>query len=341
MAIKTYGSVGGVSKEIKKLYGSVNGVTKEIKKLYGSANGVTKLIFPSPIYGMLTFYTDSAHTSTKTIPIRSLTDLNQLGVGSYTDPWSKTIDGETITNENVKSIVLTSQVTQLPTYFLCNCSSLDSVDISQTRLTGIAMWFLAGSSNFNSSLTLPATVTTIGNAFLAMCTSFNSNINTGNVTSFGNNFLQGDYSFNKPLDTSNATYIGYNFLSAAGSPDNINQFNQPLDLGKLTTLGSGFLFRCRKYNQDVVLPTSLTYIGSGFMGDMEDMVHTVYCNTSTLPDRNSSNIQMSLTTWHNAASTAPSYINGIKLGGTYKNEWKAECPDLTGANNRFRKLVVV
>lgn len=341
MAIKTYGSVGGVSKEIKKLYGSVNGVTKEIKKLYGSANGVTKLIFPSPIYGMLTFYTDSAHTSTKTITIRSLTDLNQLGVDSYTDPWSKTIDGETITNENVKSIVLTSQVTQLPTYFLCNCSALDSVDISQTRLTRIANWFLAGSSNFNSSITLPATVTTIGNAFLAMCTSFNSNINTGNVTSFGDNFLQGDYSFNKPLDTSNATYIGYSFISSAGSPDNINQFNQPLDLGKLTTLGGGFLRGCRKYNQDVVLPASLTYIGDAFMGNMEDMVHTVYCNTSTLPARSSSNVQLSLTTWHNAASTAPSYINGVKLGGTYKNEWKAECPDLTGANNRFRKLVVV
>lgn len=43
--IKTYGSVGGVSKEIRKLYGSVNGVSRKITKLYGSVNGKSKRIF--------------------------------------------------------------------------------------------------------------------------------------------------------------------------------------------------------------------------------------------------------------------------------------------------------
>lgn len=45
MAIKTYGSVGGVSKELKTIYGSVNGLSREIIKLYGSYNGVSKLIY--------------------------------------------------------------------------------------------------------------------------------------------------------------------------------------------------------------------------------------------------------------------------------------------------------
>lgn len=45
MAIKTYGSVNGQSKELKAIYGSVNGLSREIIKLYGSYNGVSKLIY--------------------------------------------------------------------------------------------------------------------------------------------------------------------------------------------------------------------------------------------------------------------------------------------------------
>lgn len=45
MAIKTYGSVNGLSKEFKGLYGSVNGLSKEIVKLYASVNGISKLIY--------------------------------------------------------------------------------------------------------------------------------------------------------------------------------------------------------------------------------------------------------------------------------------------------------
>lgn len=40
-----YGSVGGVTKKVKKFYGSVGGQTKEIKKLYASVGGVTKRVF--------------------------------------------------------------------------------------------------------------------------------------------------------------------------------------------------------------------------------------------------------------------------------------------------------
>lgn len=45
MAIKTYGSVNGQSKELKGLYGSVNGLSKEVIKLYASVNGTSKLIY--------------------------------------------------------------------------------------------------------------------------------------------------------------------------------------------------------------------------------------------------------------------------------------------------------
>lgn len=45
MAVKTYGSVNGQSKELKAIYGSVNGLSREIIKLYASVNGISKLIY--------------------------------------------------------------------------------------------------------------------------------------------------------------------------------------------------------------------------------------------------------------------------------------------------------
>lgn len=64
MTIKTYASVNGKSKELKKIYGSVGGKSRQLKKLYGSFNGVSKLIYTLetlPPYGTL-FYkpTDSS-----------------------------------------------------------------------------------------------------------------------------------------------------------------------------------------------------------------------------------------------------------------------------------------
>ena len=44
-ASKLYGSVNGLSKQIKTLYGPVQGQSKKLMKLYGSVNGVSKLIY--------------------------------------------------------------------------------------------------------------------------------------------------------------------------------------------------------------------------------------------------------------------------------------------------------
>lgn len=229
----------------------------------------------------------------------------------------------------------------MPDFFLINSARLDAIDISQTKVTRIPNGFLYTCPIFNQDLILPATVTRLGNNFLSKCTAFNSNVNIGNITEIGSNFLAQCYDFNKPLDTSNVEYINSGFLSQSTALSVVAKFNQPLNLSKILSIGSQFLNTCRSYDQDITLPATLTYIGTDFMERMRDMTHTVYCNTSTLPDRATGGVQRSLSTYHNDHATAPSYINGIKLGGTYKNEWKAECPDVSGTDNLYRKTVVV
>ena len=338
--VALYGSVNGASKKVQKLYGSVNGQTKTILKVYGSVGGVSKLVYELPAYGIVTFYTDSGHTTTDTAVLKSQADVNLLTGGSYSATWSATIDGKTVTSDNIKGISLTSMVSRLPEYFLCNSVVLDSLDISQTKLVSTPTGFMRGCVIFNQNVVFPSTLRTIGNTNFCGCSVFNSNINIGNVTEIGTSFLGDCFEFNKPLDTSNATFINSGFLRC-GSASNVMKFNQPLNLGKLQTLGASFLNRCRCFNQDITLPASLTYIGSSFLEDMRDMSHTVYCNTSTVPAKSSSNKQYSLSTYGNDYASAASYQSGIKLGGTYKNEWKAECPDCSGTDNLYRKTVLV
>ena len=73
MAIKTYGSVNGLSKEITKLYGSVNGQSKELTKLYASVNGQSKLIYqkaaPVPDYGIVYYKTNASDTTIKSVEL--------------------------------------------------------------------------------------------------------------------------------------------------------------------------------------------------------------------------------------------------------------------------------
>lgn len=339
---KLYGSVNNKTEEVSVLYGPVSGQTKEIYKVYGSRNGKTELIYHKN-YGTVTFYTDNSHTTTSTVPINTKASLYTLAGADYSDIWTATVSGRAIGCGDIKGVTLTSAVKTLPNLFLTHCSALDTLDISQTRITTTPDSFLRYATIFNQNIVFPQTLTSIGNHFLAESPAFNSNINLSNVTYIGSSFMYDCFAFNKPLNISNVTFINSGFLRGAGSVSNVMQFNQPLDLSKVTTIGSAFLDRCRCYDQDVVLPSTITYIGNNFMSDMRDMVHTVYCNTSALPGRTyTSQTQYSLCTYGNDHATAPSYVTGIKISGTYKNEWRAECPDVQGGGmNLFRKLIVV
>jgi hypothetical protein len=49
MSAGLYGSVGGVTRNVKKLYANVNGVTREIKGVYANVNGVVRKVYSGAV----------------------------------------------------------------------------------------------------------------------------------------------------------------------------------------------------------------------------------------------------------------------------------------------------
>lgn len=191
---KIYGSVNSQANGVTTLYGSSNSQATAINKLYGSVGGQTKLIYQgfghAPIYGRVEFYTDNTYTTTKTVPLESQADVNKLKRMSNLS-WSVTIGGETITNENVKSVILGELVTSLPNTFLSDTTHLATLDIQNTRITTIGYSFLLLSSSFNAPIIFPDTVTTIGSGFLWKASAFNQDLTLPpNLTSIDSAFLR-------------------------------------------------------------------------------------------------------------------------------------------------------
>lgn len=172
MARKFYGSASDAANLVTGFYGGSNDGAQRITKLYGSANGQAKLTHQGfghldYGYGTVTYYTDSSHTTTNTVTISTLTELDHLS-GFYSQTrssWNATVGNITISNKDIVGVTLTNKVTSLPSYFLCGCES------------------------FNSDLILPSSLTTIrtsgestyGSAFMLSCSNMTSAINVGGL----------------------------------------------------------------------------------------------------------------------------------------------------------------
>lgn len=177
MAVKSYGSVNGVSKEITKLYGSVNGVSKEIKKLYASVNGVSKLIYEAAAsvdYGTVYYKTSSSSSTILSVELQSQAEFESLtgwaGDSSVPAPtlnsWTASVGGGSVTVSNgynstdsnvIVGVRIGADITSIPIGFLYNCHRL------------------------SEPLTIPESVTSIGVYFIANCDNFTGAVNVGSV----------------------------------------------------------------------------------------------------------------------------------------------------------------
>lgn len=174
---KLYGSVNSQANGATDLYGGVSGVAERIAKLYGSVNGQTKLTyqgFGHLGYGIVTYYTDDGHTATDTLMLQKQSSLNRLYYTSANQ--TKTIDGVSLKNSNIKSVYLTWRATSTPEYFLGHCTALEEVDISESKVAAVGDYFLYNCSNFNSKIVFPDSVTSIGPSLMYGCSSFNQDI---------------------------------------------------------------------------------------------------------------------------------------------------------------------
>lgn len=261
-----YGSTNGQAKEIKTLYGPVAGQTKKIKKLYASVNGQTKLIYQEAVpsgMGIVTYYTDSSHTSTAIGTIQDQAELNSLGGSSSS--YSVTIGGVSVPQSNIKEVSLNSNVATIPTNFLYYCDYLETLDISQSSIINIP-----------------------------------------------DNFMATEYNTALPLTIS------------AFPPT-------------LLTIGQNFLFMNFRVNQNFSLPSSLTSIGKAFMAECRQMIGVISCDcpaSIVVPDASGAFFE----TLAMGINTAPAYATGIRLTGTYANDWHTTFPDKS--SGLYRKTTV-
>lgn len=203
-----YGPVNSQATRVSEFYGPVNGEAKLANKVYGSVNGQAKIIHQGfghaeyYRYGRVVYYTDSNHTTTRTINLESQSDINGLCAQSvWNTTWDASVQGFSIPNTNIKEVYLTSLVNSIPNNFLYYCTSLDNLDFSQTTITTTNPYFVYGCSTLNVPITLPQTLTTIQGTFFSENASFNQPITLpSGLVSIGYNFFTGNNSMTSPIN---------------------------------------------------------------------------------------------------------------------------------------------
>lgn len=138
--------------------------------------------------------------------------------------------------------------------------------------------------------------------------------------------LQNCTSFNqKIVIPSSVTTITGNFLQNCAS------FNQEITIpANVTTIQSAFMQKCTSFTQTLTIPSTIISIGTLFMYNCDNFTSLV-CNGGTAL----ANSNQTLATQTN---TAPMYVTGVTLTGTYATNWKNKYADRT--STPYRKLIL-
>ncbi len=318
MTVKTYFSVGGLSKEMKKgSKVSVDGYARKLHKLYASVNGQSKLIFddgdPQPEQTIVYYQDDPA------MPYKTMTtDATTLSLSTFWNngvPYIQQLpyDGPEggyfgrLPSRWIRGVRIGTCVQKL-TSFLTNLQTSDNVPgiqmpvyIPDTVGNGegysvSTAGFMYSSTSFNRPIFLGSTFTSIGNGFMRECTNF----------------------------------------------------NQPFVLPPRTTwIGAAFMLDCHNFNQDITIPQTVTSIGDvvtgsvyagAFLRDCWNYTSTVDFG-NLLPGIFDQNVR-----WDCFATTkqdAPMYTEGIKVKVAPENlqYWQTAFPNNDGTRNLYRKII--
>jgi hypothetical protein len=117
------------------------------------------------------------------------------------------------------------------------------------------------------------------------------------------------------------------------------RFNDELIFpARLQEISDEFMIGCSAFNQDLNIPSSVSRIGlSSFLFGCVNMTSTIDFGTipaSVSYDKNSATLSTD-------SSSSPSYINGIKIAGTYRSDWLAQLPNLPNGTvtDYYRNLI--
>ena len=261
----------------------------------------------------------------------SATSFDPYYGGTPTSSWSATIDGVTITNENVKSVVLTSSTTAIPNYFLANSPRLQSVVMNNANATSIGDYVCY---NCDSLLTasLPSALTSVSSFVFYGCENFNKALTIPtNVTSIGSYFLAFCVRQNQTVTLPSGLKIIYNyFMSGCGI------YDQPFTIpDSVEYIGDYFMSANLLFDRDIALPSSLTHLGVGFMYNCLNMTKTLDVGEVSATVAQSSNDTLST-----LIDTAACYVTGISIKGDETDSWLTKFPERTTSPYRYAKEYV-
>lgn len=275
---------------------------------------------------------------------KELTEADYLALGGTSGEYELSFG--TVASSEITGFDFGKKPTTTPIFFLYNCQNINRNITIPRNITSIGDFFLYYSS-FNQEIVVPGTVKSIGANFLSGY-PINANVTLENgIETIGNGFLSSCLSLNKPIILPDSiTSIGRDFLSSCKAFN-----NQVILSNNLNTIGDAFMMSCESFNQPLTLPVSVEVIGDennslGFMrgmGNFTGVLH-VQCPASVIK-YTSYGIRTTLANFIRDNSSIPSaYTQGVKLAGTYAEEWKAKLPDIlySGSGSDYcRKLILV
>ena len=251
--------------------------------------------------------------------------------------------------------------------------SLLSAVINDTSLTTTPTDYMGVCTNLVGAI-LPSSITTVGNGLFRSGTSYKYEVDLSNATSIGGNFMAScsNFTWYTGVKIPLVTSIGGNFMGGSGvyycpslpkvqtvgnnfmanctrlttvpslpkvvtigdyflkgcTSMNTNTLSLP---SSLTTIGTYFLNGCTAYNRNITIPSSVTSIGTYFMYNCNAYTATITLNCAATV-ASTSNYSFATT-----SSTAACYTTGIKIGGSYKANWRSRFPDRTASP--YRKTI--
>lgn len=160
--------------------------------------------------------------------------------------------------------------------------------------------------------------------FLYHATSLTTITGVENLIGVNINFLSGCTSLNCPLNFEKLYFTSTNFMNGCSA------FNSQILMPELHTVGQNFLGDCSSFAQPF---TFVNKIGSGaknIMANCSGLTSlTINCDPSVLTD--------SVYSFSTANVSAPAYINGVTISGTYANDFKTRFPNRD--TSPYRKLI--
>lgn len=100
----------------------------------------------------------------------------------------------------------------------------------------------------------------------------------------------------------------------------------------VTSIGLGFLNDCTALASQVTIPATVNSVGQFFMTGTQSFTGNLVVNTTATLDYPENSLVV-------GSSTAPAYVNGVRLVGAGAGIWKNQMPD-EASSGRYRKLIL-